>query len=132
RGTPGAWAGFGETPDPRVPPAGGCGGSMRGTPEPGPRTPMPADASDHERLYENKLDRSGRDALKRSFQISRGVAKRNSKVLYAGMCRIPEPKRSAMFSLYAWRRRIDNAADLDGIVESRRVEVHRLREMTDR
>ena len=93
---------------------------------------MPADASDHERLYENKLDRSARDRLARSFQISRGVARRNSTVLYTGMCRIPEPKRSAMFSIYAWKRRVDNAADLDGIVESRRVEVHRLKEMTDR
>ncbi|MFT5424901.1 MAG: phytoene synthase [Phycisphaerales bacterium] len=93
---------------------------------------MPPDASDHDRLYENKLDRSGRDQLSRSFQISRGVARRNSTVLYAGMRRIPEPKRSAMFSIYAWKRRVDNAADLDGIVESRRVEVNRLREMTDR
>lgn len=93
---------------------------------------MPSDASDHERLYENKLERTRGGALARSFQISRGVTKRNSTVLYHGMCRIPEPKRSAMFAIYAWKRRLDNAADLDGIVESRRVEVQRLREMTDR
>jgi len=55
------------------------------------------------------------DFLLLSFPLSnafcRSLARREARSFYRGMSLTPEPKRSALFAVYAWMRAADDAAD---------------------
>ncbi|MFG0307275.1 MAG: phytoene/squalene synthase family protein [Phycisphaerales bacterium JB040] len=93
---------------------------------------MPTEPDKSARLFENKLDGTAAEMLKRSHHACRLAARRASTTIYPGLRLLPEPRRSAAIALYTWKRRVDDAADTDGLVESRRVELARLRDMTAR
>lgn len=61
------------------------------------------------------LDRpvSGQDAarLARAYDACREITRRRARNFYYGLCLTPEPRRSAIFSVYAWMRRADDEAD---------------------
>lgn len=60
------------------------------------------------------------------------VVREQAKNFYYGLRLTPEPKRSAMYAIYAWMREADDIADEDGpSLEERRSRLERFREETD-
>lgn len=53
-------------------------------------------------------------ALRASFDHCRRVTRREAKNFYYGLKLTPEPKRSAMYAVYAWMRAADDLADEPG------------------
>ena len=49
--------------------------------------------------------------LQSSFDYCRDVARRRARNFYYGMKLTPEPKRSALYAIYAWNRAVDDMAD---------------------
>lgn len=54
-----------------------------------------------------------------SCAYCREVAQREAKNFYHGMKLVPEPQRTAMFTLYTWMRRADDLADTDDAIEQK-------------
>ncbi len=50
-------------------------------------------------------------ALQTSFDYCRDLTRREARNFYYGMKLTPEPKRSAMYAIYAWMRTADDLAD---------------------
>lgn len=46
-----------------------------------------------------------------AFAFCRDVAKRRARNFYYGLCLTPEPRRSAIYTIYAWMRAADDEAD---------------------
>jgi 15-cis-phytoene synthase len=46
-----------------------------------------------------------------SFQYCQEVTRQQAKNFYYGLKLLPEPRRSAMFALYAYMRAVDDIAD---------------------
>lgn len=65
---------------------------------------------------------AGRDpAMLRDFESCREVVRANARNFYYGLRLTPEPKRSAVYAVYAWMRLGDDAADLaEGAEQKRR------------
>lgn len=76
------------------------------------------------------LDTVPDEQLARSFEHCRLRTKREARNFYHGLKLTPEPRRSALYAIYAWMRRVDDEADSDGLVEARRQGIDRLREQT--
>ncbi|NNM85483.1 MAG: squalene/phytoene synthase family protein [Phycisphaerales bacterium] len=53
----------------------------------------------------------GAPELRRSHDYCARVTRRQARNFYYGLRLLPEPKRSAMFALYAWMRRADDLVD---------------------
>lgn len=53
------------------------------------------------------------DSLARSFDYCRALTRRCARNFYYGMKLTPEPKRSAMYAVYAWMRTADDLTDDD-------------------
>ena len=53
------------------------------------------------------------DALAASYAHCKAVAKRHARNFYYGMRLTPEPKRSALFAVYAWMRAADQLGDAE-------------------
>lgn len=51
------------------------------------------------------------EQLARSFDYCRDLTRREARNFYYGMKLTPEPKRSAMYAVYAWMRTADDLAD---------------------
>lgn len=68
-----------------------------------------------------------------SSSFCRAVTRREAKSFYRGMSLTPEPKRSALFAVYAWMRAADDAADAatetGGVTPAARLDA--FREATD-
>lgn len=47
----------------------------------------------------------------RAYAACRELTRARARNFYYGLCLTPEPKRSAIFSIYAWMRRADDEAD---------------------
>jgi len=63
-------------------------------------------------LSANATPAMGDRALCRdSFAYCRDIARTQAKNFYYGMKLTPEPKRSALYSIYAWNRAVDDLAD---------------------
>jgi len=58
-----------------------------------------------------RCSRAAGVALAQSFDHCRAVARRRARNFYYGMRLTPEPKRSAMYAIYAWMRLADDLAD---------------------
>ncbi|MEM7628071.1 MAG: phytoene/squalene synthase family protein [Planctomycetota bacterium] len=72
------------------------------------------------------------DLVRQSYEHCRGVTRREARNFYYGLKLAPEPRRSALFAIYAWMRRVDDEADSDAIVEAKRDALERVREQTER
>ncbi|MBI1374047.1 MAG: phytoene/squalene synthase family protein [Phycisphaera sp.] len=71
-------------------------------------------------------------ALAESHAVCREVSRMRARNFYYGMKLTPEPRRSAMFALYAWNREVDDLADEAGDVEAKTEALDRFRKDTDR
>jgi phytoene synthase len=69
------------------------------------------------------------DTLEASFAECRTITKREARNFYYGLRLTPEPRRSAIYSVYAWMRAVDDCADSPGSVDFKR---NALREFADR
>ena len=68
----------------------------------------------------------GLDTLSKSRAYCRDLTRREARNFYYGLKLLPEPKRSAMYALYAYMRLVDDIADDEGngrTVERRRMEL---------
>jgi phytoene synthase len=59
------------------------------------------------------------------------VTRSQAKNFYYGMKVVPEPKRSAMYALYAWMREADDLADAEGSAEEKTERLDVFREQTN-
>ncbi len=71
------------------------------------------------------------EALQVSRDHCRELSKAQAKNFYWGMKLVPEPKRSAMYALYAWMRRVDDLADEAGDVDAKRAALMAFQHRTD-
>lgn len=71
------------------------------------------------------------DRLRASFDYCRQVTRTQAKNFYYGLKLMPQPKRSAMFAVYAWMRTADDLADEPGPYDEKasRLEAFRRRTM---
>jgi phytoene synthase len=74
---------------------------------------------------------AGEARLAASRRFCRQLTRENARNFYYGLKLLPEPKRSAMFALYAYMRLADDIADADGhTVEQREHELDRWQRQT--
>lgn len=67
-----------------------------------------------------------------AYDACREIARARARNFYYGLKLTPEPKRSAVYSIYAWMRRGDDEADAATDVASRRASLARFRDATER
>lgn len=79
-----------------------------------------------------RIDLVQGDRLAAAFETCRAVAKSRAKNFYYGLRLTPEPRRSAIYAVYAWMRAADDIADEGGPVGDRRRELDRFAETTRR
>jgi phytoene synthase len=70
--------------------------------------------------------------LARSREYCRELSIQQAKNFYHGMKLVPEPKRSAMFALYAWMREADDLADAEGELAAKERALSEFLAQTDR
>ncbi len=70
------------------------------------------------------------DGLAQSFEFCRAWTKAQAKNFYYGMMLTPEPKRSAMYAVYAWMRAVDDLADAKGDADHKRDRLESFRQRT--
>lgn len=62
----------------------------------------------------------------------RSITRRRARNFYYGLKLLPEPRRSAMYTVYAWMRKADDIADEPGIArEQRKANLAAFRDATD-
>ncbi len=76
------------------------------------------------------MNADNRAELDRSWRHCHEVARRRARNFYYGMRLTPEPKRSAMYAVYAWMRRADDLADEAGDAEAKVAAIERFRAET--
>jgi phytoene synthase len=70
------------------------------------------------------------EALSASRDFSRDLTRRAARNFYYGLKLLPEPKRSAMYALYAYMRLVDDIADDERPREQRAVDLDRWEALT--
>jgi phytoene synthase len=70
--------------------------------------------------------------LSSSFALCRQITRRAARNFYYGLRLTPEPRRSAVYSIYAWMRRADDLVDEPAPVETRRARLAEFAHQTDR
>ena len=65
-----------------------------------------------------------------SFSHCREITRRAARNFYYGLRLIPEPRRSAVYSIYAWMRYADDQVDEAADLATKRVRLASLREMS--
>lgn len=70
------------------------------------------------------------EALARAHAACAGITKRRGRNFYYGLRLTPEPKRSALYAVYAWMRAADDAADAEGTTGERRERLTRFGAVT--
>lgn len=71
------------------------------------------------------------DVLAESYAHCHAVTRTRARNFYYGMKLTPEPKRSALYAIYAWMRQADDLADESGAGGAKLARLERLREQTD-
>lgn len=74
----------------------------------------------------------GSAELVAAFAYCAGIVRRRARNFYYGLRLTPEPKRSALYAVYAWMRRADDAVDQPGTSAERRERLQRWRDRTER
>lgn len=70
-------------------------------------------------------------SLAAAYEECAAVTRERARNFYYGLRLTPEPRRSALYSIYAWMRHADDCVDAEGTVEHRRAALWRFRGMTD-
>lgn len=73
-----------------------------------------SDAAAEPAVLPVEADTSTAEVLRRSFAYCRRVARREARNFYYGLKLTPEPRRSAVYSVYAFMRACDDLADEPG------------------
>lgn len=68
--------------------------------------------------------------LEGSRECCRRIAREQARNFYYGMKLVPEPKKSAMYALYAWMRQADDLADAEGELAAKRQALEAFRRET--
>lgn len=71
------------------------------------------------------------DALHQDFALCRSVTRERARNFYYGLRLTPEPRRSALFAIYAWMRLGDDIADSHEPLDTRREQLHAFRSQTE-
>ncbi|MBX3358984.1 MAG: phytoene/squalene synthase family protein [Phycisphaeraceae bacterium] len=69
-------------------------------------------------------------ALAQAYAACRDLTRRRARNFYYGLKLTPEPRRSAIFSIYAWMRLADDEADSEGPTDQKRARLAAFRETT--
>lgn len=69
--------------------------------------------------------------LRHAYACCGEVVKRRARNFYYGLRLTPEPRRSAIYSVYAWMRAADDEADDAGSIEHKRERLRRFRDATE-
>jgi 15-cis-phytoene synthase len=69
--------------------------------------------------------------LTAAYEECAALTRTRARNFYYGLRLTPEPRRSALYSIYAWMRHADDCVDTSGTVEHRRSALWRYRAMTD-
>jgi len=72
------------------------------------------------------------DELQAGYAQCAVIARARARNFYYGLRLTPEPRRSAIYSIYAWMRGADDAADAQTSLESKRSQLAQYRTITDR
>lgn len=75
---------------------------------------------------------AGPDAIAAAYTHCAEVVRTRARNFYHGLRLTPEPRRSAIYSIYAWMREGDDAVDADVPAAERRAALERFRESTER
>lgn len=70
------------------------------------------------------------NALAASFDHCRSITRRRARNFYYGMMLTPQPKRSAMYAIYAWMRAVDDLGDDAGADERKQRQLETFRKQT--
>jgi phytoene synthase len=70
-------------------------------------------------------------ALQAAYSECAALTRSRARNFYYGLRLTPEPRRSALYSIYAWMRHADDCVDTTGSVEQRRSALWHYRSMTD-
>jgi phytoene synthase len=70
--------------------------------------------------------------LAQAFDVVREITRREAGNFYHGLKLTPEPKRSALYSIYAWMREADDIVDAEGPIEPKRAELDAFTARTQR
>ncbi len=70
--------------------------------------------------------------LAAAYASCREITRRAARNFYYGLCLTPEPRRSAVYSVYAWMRAADDQVDEAGTIDERRARLASLRARTER
>jgi phytoene synthase len=71
------------------------------------------------------------DQLGAAYEECAAVTRTRARNFYYGLRLTPEPRRSALYSIYAWMRHADDCVDAADTVEHRRSALRRFRSMTE-
>ncbi|MEM9083502.1 MAG: phytoene/squalene synthase family protein [Planctomycetota bacterium] len=69
-------------------------------------------------------------SIEASYEICADIVRNRARNFYHGLLLTPEPKRSAIYSIYAWMRRADDAVDAVGSIEQKRDRLNHISETT--
>ncbi len=72
------------------------------------------------------------DALREAYAHCAAITRRRARNFYYGLRLTPEPKRSALYSVYAWMRRADDSVDEAGDPEEKRARLDQVRRDLER
>lgn len=70
-------------------------------------------------------------ALRRCYDACADVVRTRARNFYHGLRLTPEPKRSAIYAVYAWMREADDAVDSPGTLDEKRIRLATLGERTE-
>lgn len=78
----------------------------------------------------NGAANANQSGVRGSMAACRGVVRSRARNFYYGLRLTPEPKRSAVYAVYAWMRAADDIADGPGSAETRLAELQQFADMT--
>lgn len=77
-----------------------------------------------------RLEGFSDEALNAAFEACREVVRTRARNFYYGLRLTPEPRRSAVYAIYAWMRFGDDRVDSTSSPEARKLELDRFRELS--
>ncbi len=89
-------------------------------------------ASPRQRACDAPVLDASPDSIAGAYAHCAHVVRTRARNFYHGLKLTPEPRRSAIYSIYAWMRMGDDAVDADAPVAERRVALERFRDATER
>lgn len=82
-------------------------------------------------ITESSHDLAG-EAIERAYEACAAITRRRARNFYYGLKLTPEPRRSALYAMYAWMRRGDDCVDEAADEDARRDAMAKFRAQTER